>query len=242
MNPAAPLRIEKRDEIRIFTLYRPDKRNALSAGLVDALLDGVAAAHDDGVQVLVFRGEGRNFSAGFDFSDVNTQSEGDLLLRFVRIEMLLQAVAASPCLTLGLAQGRNFGAGVDLFAACRHRLATPDATFRMPGLGFGLVLGTRRFGAIVGRERAARILEQSATFDAAQAMEMGFVQRVAAQDEWPAAIEGAAAIAATLAPVSRVALYRVLDDSDPDSDLAELTRSAARPGIKARIARYLGQA
>ncbi|MCR2153265.1 hypothetical protein NSX49_23710, partial [Salmonella enterica] len=76
--------------------------------------------------------------------ELDAQSEGDLLLRFVRIETLLQRVAASPCLTVGLAHGRNFGAGVDLFGACKWRVSAPDASFRMPGLKFGLVLGTRR--------------------------------------------------------------------------------------------------
>lgn len=236
----APLRIESRDGVWIFTLARPDKRNALSAALVEALLAGVAEAHAQEARLLVFRGEGRNFSAGFDFADVETQSEGDLLLRFVRIEMLLQAVATSPCLTLGLAHGRNFGAGVDLFAACRHRLASVDATFRMPGLRFGLVLGTRRFGAIVGAEKAARIQEESATFNAAEAQAMGFVQRIAAPEDWPAAIEAATTTAAALDATSRAALYRVLSDDRTDADLAELVRSAARPGLKARIARYLG--
>jgi len=236
---AAPLRIEQHDGIWIFTLNRPEKRNALSAALVDGLLDGVAEAHAQRARMLVFRGEGRGFSAGFDFADVETQSEGDLLLRFVRIEMLLQAVAASPCLTLGLAQGRNFGAGVDLFAACRHRVAAPDATFRMPGLRFGLVLGTRRFGAIVGAEKAARILEDSTTFDAAEAQAMGFAQRVAPPEDWPAVIDAAATTASALDATSRAALYRVLGTGHDDADLAELVHSAARPGLKARIAAYL---
>jgi len=235
----APLRVETRDGVWIFTLNRPEKRNALSAALVDALLDGVAEAETQQARLMVFRAEGRSFSAGFDFADVETQSEGDLLLRFVRIEMLLQAIAQAPCLTLGLAQGKNFGAGVDLFAACRMRIATPDATFRMPGLRFGLVLGTRRFGAIVGAAAAARILESSATFDAAAAASMGFATRIAQPEEWPAAIEAAVTTATALDGTSQAALYRVLGTGGGDDDLAELVRSAARPGLKERIARYL---
>ena len=71
----------------------------------------VQRAPAEGAKVLVFRGEGKTFSAGFDFSDVEQQTEGDLLLRFVRVELLLQAVASSPCLTVALAHGRTFGAG-----------------------------------------------------------------------------------------------------------------------------------
>lgn len=238
---SAPLTIERNGNAHLFTLNRPDKRNALSAELVEALIEGVETAHAAGASVLVFRGVGKNFSAGFDFADVQSQSEGDLLLRFVRIEALLDLVASSPCATLAFAHGRNFGAGVDLFAACRHRIATADASFRMPGLKFGLVLGTRRFGAIVGAERAREVLEASRSFDAEQALSMGFVQRLIEAEAWPALQQEIAATADALEPVARSALHRVLGrrDAQADTDLAELVRSAARPGLKARVARYL---
>ena len=75
------------------TLNRPDKMNALSASLVDALQAAVDEAARGEVRLLVLRGSGRNFSAGFDFGGVEAQSEGDLLLRFVRIEQLLQSLS-----------------------------------------------------------------------------------------------------------------------------------------------------
>jgi enoyl-CoA hydratase/carnithine racemase len=239
---AASLEVAQDGGVWTLTLSRPEKRNALSAELVERLSDAVARAHAGAARVLVFRGEGKNFSAGFDFSGVEGESEGDLLLRFVRIEELLQAVAASPCLTVGLAHGRNFGAGVDLLAACRVRVAAADATFRMPGLRFGLVLGTRRFAAIVGGERARRILEAASTFDAGEAQEMGFVHRIVERDGWPEAIGAAGETAApsALDDVTRASLYRVLSRADDNADLADLVRSAARPGLKARIAAYLG--
>ena len=233
------LRIEQQGAVWTFVLQRPDKRNALSADLVEALLAGVAQAHAEQARVLVFRGEGKNFSAGFDFSDFEQQSEGDLLLRFVRIETLLQTVASSPCLTVGLAHGRNFGAAVDLFAVCRRRIATADASFRMPGLKFGLLLGTRRFGDIVGLERAARIQQEAQTFDAAHALEMGFVHELHEANAWGAVVASAQASATALDDWSRAALHRVLCTQQFDADMASLVRSAARPGLKERVKRYL---
>ncbi len=44
--------------------------------------------------------------------------------------------------TVALVHGHVFGAGADLFCACQHRFAASDATFRLPGTGFGLVQGT----------------------------------------------------------------------------------------------------
>ena len=225
-----------------FTLNRPDKRNALSASLVEALLDGVARAAAAGAELLVFRGAGPNFSAGFDFNGVEAQSEGDLLLRFVRIEQLLNAIGASPALTLALAHGRNFGAGVDLIGACRMRIASADASFRMPGLKFGLVLGTRRFGAIVGVAQARTILQEARTFDSAKALTIGFVEELRELHEWDQVIATAGGIAGSIDNASRAALFERLSPDDADADLAALVRSAAKPGLRERITAYLGRA
>lgn len=235
------LGIERQKDCVTFTLNRPDKMNALDAALVEALLDGIDQAHTSGARVLAFRGAGRNFSAGFDSGDLDQHSEGDLLLRFVRIETLLQTIAASPCVTVAFAHGRNFGAGVDLFAVCRQRCATADASFRMPGLRFGLVLGSRRFADLVGQAKALEILEHASVVPAAQAVEIGLVTRLLGPDGWADAIANAQRAADALDGETRQQLYRVLDRDLPDRDLAALVRSAARPGLKARMTAYFKQ-
>jgi enoyl-CoA hydratase/carnithine racemase len=235
------LRIDRTAAHWTLTLNRPDKLNALSAELVEALIDAFDEAAVAGVPVVALRGEGRCFSAGFDMSDVALQTDGDLLLRFVRIETLLQRVALSPCMTVAFAHGRNFGAGVDLVAACKLRVAAPDTTFRMPGLKFGLVLGTRRFAAIVGTLEARRLLETAATFEADHAFHIGFVERVSAREQWQEIIADATARAAVLTPCARKQLYAALHGGHEDADLAALARSAAEPGIGKRIAAYLAR-
>jgi enoyl-CoA hydratase/carnithine racemase len=220
------------------TLNRPEVANALSAEMVEELTAAVAEAEAAGAQMLVFRGQGRHFCAGFDFGGFEAQSEGELLQRFVRIELLLQAIARSSCITIAFAHGRNFGAGVDLFAVCRWRIAEEASTFRMPGLAFGLVLGTRRFAAIVGSDNAREILETLRTFTAPQALAMGFVRRIAAADTWASLVDEARTTV-SLPDASRARLYRTLTDDSHDRDLAELVRSAAEPGLKQRIRSYL---
>jgi enoyl-CoA hydratase/carnithine racemase len=233
------LRVDTQGARHVLTLTRAEKMNALSAELVEALIAALDQAESQGAKLIVLKGEGKNFSAGFDFGDWQTQSEGDLLLRFVRIETLLQRLAASPCLTVALAHGRNFGAGVDLFGACKWRISAPDATFRMPGLKFGLVLGTRRFAALVGAERARAVLEQAATFSAEEALRDGFASRLAPVPEWPEVEQQAGEAAGALTDASRIQLYAALSLETPDADLARLVRSAAAPGLKDRIAAYL---
>ncbi|NYT79169.1 enoyl-CoA hydratase/isomerase family protein [Alcaligenaceae bacterium] len=224
-----------------FTLNRAEKRNALSLELVEALITGVDAAHAENISLLVFQGAGKNLSAGFDFTGYEEQSEGDLVLRMIRIETLLQSVASSSSLTVALAQGRNFGAGVDLFAACKLRYCTPGASFRMPGLKFGLVLGSRRFRNIVGAGRALSILGSARSFDAHEALDIGFVDEATPESDWPLLLDQAMQIAQALDAATRANLYQALDVNTAHVDMAELARSASQPGFKARIRQYLGE-
>ncbi len=185
----SPLAITRSGGVTRLRLSRADKANALDAALVDALLAAVDAAHRDGTRLLVIEGDGRNFSAGFDFAGYETAGHGELLLRFVRIEQLLQAVYHAPFATLALAHGRNFGAGADLFLACGIRVATQDATFRMPGLRFGIQLGTRRLAQRIGADNARAMLADSRTISGADAVALGFVQRLAPRDDWDSLVD-----------------------------------------------------
>jgi enoyl-CoA hydratase len=217
------------------TLNRPAKANALSASLVEALINAVEYAQTDGTRLLIFEGNGDHFCAGFDFSGYHETNEGELVLRFLRIEHLLQRVYHAPFATLALAHGKIFGAGADLVCACGTRIAAPGTTFRMPGLRFGLVLGTRRLAHRIGADAARDVLQTSRTFDAASALKLGFVTRVAAQGDWPALTEAAreTSSALTLPALARLHEQTVIDTRDPD--MAALAQSASVPGLKERI-------
>lgn len=223
------------------TLNRPAKANALSATLVEALLDAVEYAQSDGTRLLVVDGAGDHFCAGFDFTGYQEQSEGELALRFIRIETLLQALYHAPCETLALAHGRVFGAGADIVASCGMRIAAPGTTFRMPGLRFGVVLGTRRLMHRIGADRAREILSTSRTFDAAEALDTGFLTVVATAEEWPAQIAAAQNAAEALAPAAAAALHRRIVTDSRAEDMAELARSVSTPGLKERIRKYREQ-
>jgi len=232
------LLIEKTGAIATLTLNRPDKANALDAALVDALAAALEAAHHDGTRLLVLKGNGRNFCAGFDFGGFEEASEGDLLLRFARIEMLLQSVYHAPFATLALAQGKNFGAGVDLILACGKRVAAPDAQFRMPGLKFGLQLGTRRLAVRLGGDAARALLAASKTFGSDEGLRNGFLHEIAAPPTWPGVIERAAAEAQQLSPAAAARLYAATVTDSRAADLSDLVRSALEPGLKERIREY----
>ncbi len=220
------------------TLNRPQKANALSAALVEAMIDAVDYAGTDGTRLLILDGAGPHFCAGFDFSDYQDASDGDLALRFLRIEVLLQALYHASYETIALAHGRIFGAGADLVASCGVRVATADAAFRMPGLRFGVVLGTRRFAARVGTDKARDILSTSRSFDAEEALDAGFLTRIAAQAEWGSIVNSARLQCERLSPAASAALHRHTVVDTRAEDMAALARSVTAPGLKERIRNF----
>lgn len=226
----------------VLRLSRPSKMNAFDVELVEALIAAIAEAEKIKIPLLILEGAGRNFSGGFDLSNIEMMDDSDLLWRFVRLETLLQAVAYSSCATMALVHGKNFGAGVDLVAACRWRVATADSTFCMPGLKFGLVLGTGRLVGLVGAEVARGMLETARVFDASEACKLGFLRVVASKGDWGALVEQAIIDTQSLSYAARQRLFHLSRLSDPDCDMAELVRSASTPGLKQRIQRYRSQA
>ena len=235
-----PLIIERTAESWTFILNRPEKMNALSPALVSAITEGLHEAHRQNVPLLIFKGNGKNFCAGFDFTDLETASEGDLLLRIIQIELMLDLLARSPAMTLAFCHGRNFGAGADIIAACKQRIAAPNTTFRFPGIKFGLILGTRRFQQIVGTQQALDILSSTRTFTSEAAISLGFIQAQHEPDTWGELIAQARENVRILPDITRQNLYQVLyGNPHADADLAALVRSAAAPGLKDRVRAYL---
>lgn len=233
--PTSPLAIERSGDIIRLVLNRPEKANALDAALVDALLAAVDRASHDGTRMLIFTGAGPHFCAGFDFTGVENQTEGDLLLRFVRIEQLLQAIWHAPMPTVVMTYGGAFGAGADLVCACEQRIAAPASRFRMPGLRFGLALGTRRLAERIGPKYARLVLGASAVFDADEALRMRFIDSIVPQAEWAQLTQTLYDAATALGHGPRATLNRLTAADTRDADLAELVRSAAAPGLKTRI-------
>lgn len=213
-------------------LNRAERGNALGPALVEALDAAIDTALAEGARVLILRGKGRHFCTGLDLGDLETCTEGDLALRILRIEILLQKIHSLPVTTVAIAQGRVFGAGADLFAACDHRLAMEGASFAFPGPAFGLVLGTGRLAGLVGDGAARRLLLAGEPVDAQAALALGLATSMG--EDVAAAITAATRLdAATVA-----ALHARTRHADDAGDLAALARSVARPGLKQRIQDY----
>jgi enoyl-CoA hydratase/carnithine racemase len=228
---------ESRDGLKILTLNRAATSNALSSAIVEELLRDVRESAHDGTRTLVFKANGPNFCAGFDLSGLEEARDADLLARFVRIELLLQAVYMAGFDTVACAKGAAFGAGADLFAACRFRLADPSARFAMPGLQFGLALGTRRFAALVGEGAAYEVLASGAPYDALRAVELGLASRIEEADGWNALVR-ARHEARQVSGEALTRLARLTRRDTRAEDMQALVESASEPGLVERVRRY----
>ena len=225
------LSTEQLPGVTTLTLQRPERGNALGPELVEALISAAEAAiADPTVHTLVLRGAGRHFCTGLDLTDLATLSDGDLLLRLVRIETLLALLWHAPIRTVALAHGRTWGAGADLLAVCEQRLAAADTSLRFPGAQFGIVLGTRRLAERIGVDAARALVLEAGELDAMQALALGLVTRLG---------DMAAELAAPLPDAATARAIRSATRADcRDADLAALVRSAARPGLQSRITAY----
>lgn len=222
-------------------LVRPAKGNSLSAELVQQLDAAIDACSADGTQAVLLEGDGAHFCTGFDLSDLDAETDDSLLARFVHVELMLQKWYRAPFITAALAHGKTWGAGADLFAASALRWARPDATFSFPGAGFGLVLGSGRLSALAGIAAATDWITSGRRVGVAEAHRHALVSAA------PEALDGAQAMTRLQAMADRLdadtraqirAATQLRSAADDAVDLARLVRSAARPGVRERIARY----
>ena len=229
--------IERDADLLSLTLNRPRQANALSPSVVESLIDALSMS--EGVRACVIRGNGKHFCAGFDLSGLEDLSDGDLLLRFLRIETLLQKVHYAPFPILALGQGSVIGAGADLFAACWQRIAAPDARFAMPGWNFELALGTRRLTKLIGTDAARALLTESRPIDAQRAADIGLASLIAPTDTWSEHTSRFRERATTLSAraVADICALTVADTRS--EDMAAIVATAGRPGLKQRVSRHV---
>ena len=236
---ADPVRVERCGELTTIVLNRPEKRNALDVGMVETILAAILDAGQNGTRLLVLRGAGSDFCSGFDLSGIASSSDEQLAMRFIRIEQLLQALYHAPYETLALGQGGCFGAGVDLVCACSSRFAVGGASFLMPGLRFGVQLGSRRFAGRVGQHCATRILSASIPFDAPEAVRIGFLDGILDTDSWTVLIEARLRDASSLDAGAVARVRRAIVADTRAADMADLVDSLTSASIKQRLEDYL---
>lgn len=185
--------IRTRDEgpIRVVTLDRPDRRNALTRDGLDAL---ARAVRDVDAPVVYLEGAGPAFCAGADL-DVMRSLDGDDAAAFAeRGQRTMNAIETADAVVVAGIDGPARGGGVELALAADVRVATPAASFAEPGVSlgvFGAWGGTRRLLEAVGETHAPDLSYSGRAVDASDALRMGLVSRIV-DDPYTVAVEIAA--------------------------------------------------
>jgi enoyl-CoA hydratase len=172
------IRTTTEGDLRVLTLDRPARRNALTPEGLDSLHDAVAAATEP---VVYLTGTGSAFCAGADL-DVVADLEGPAAKRFARQgQRVAAALAGYDGAVVAGIDGPARGGGVELALACDIRVATPAATVAESGVTHGLFGawgGTARLPRVVGEGVAMDLSLSGRVLDAQAARQVGLVSRV----------------------------------------------------------------
>jgi 2-(1,2-epoxy-1,2-dihydrophenyl)acetyl-CoA isomerase len=177
-----------KDGVAVLTMNRPDRLNAMSRPMLDAMLEALHRLSDDtAVGAVVLTGAGRGFCAG---GDVKAMAEGNEL-GGVTMEEKAQALRSRmetsrllhemPKPTIAMVRGAAAGAGLSLALACDMRVAGDTARF---GTAFARVGYSGDFGGsffltqLVGTAKARELYYTAELVDAQQALVLGIVNRV----------------------------------------------------------------
>ncbi len=166
------------------TLNRPDKKNAIDAPMIDALLAVLERADlDADVRVVAVRGAGRDFCAGMDLrellasADKSVEENRGAALRFAEIFLRMRRL---PKPIVAVVQGRALAGGCGLATACDLVLAAASAQFGYPEVqrGFVPAIVLTLLKRITGEKVAFDLAATGRILGASEAAEAGLVSRV----------------------------------------------------------------
>ena len=189
---------ERTGAILQIALNRPEKKNALTADMYDALSDAVELAEGDAaIRVLLLHGNGEAFTAGNDLEDFMRKPwKGQAVPPAVRF---IRAVAFARKPVVAAVHGLAVGVGATILLHCDLVYAADDARLMMPFINLGIVpeaASTVLLPLLIGPQRAAEMFLLGAPVTAQRAYEMGLVNAVLSRDALlPAALAAAQQLA-----------------------------------------------
>ena len=180
------IRVERSEAIATLFLSRPDRRNAVSRAMLDQIVTALGdLAAEPQLRVMVLAGDGPDFCAGADLSELVSTEPPDF--DFARsFEAALDAIADLPVPVIARIQGAALGAGCQIAVGCDLAVAAEDARFGIPSSRLGILVNfenIERLALAVGRKRAGEILFTGRQVSGAEAATWGLVnEAVPARD------------------------------------------------------------
>ena len=237
------------------TLGRPDVHNAFDEALIAALQETFADLSDNpDVRVVVLAAEGKSFCAGADLNwmkRMSTYDHDENMADGRALARMLHTIATCPKPVVGQVQGPAYGGGVGMVAVCDIAVASDKAAFCLSEAKLGLSPATISpyVVAAMGERQAHRYFLTSERFDAAAALEMGFVHQVVPAGDLAATVDGFVDILLKNGPAAITACKELIEAvANKPIDEAVLEDTARRiadirqtPEGKEGIAAFLGK-
>jgi enoyl-CoA hydratase/carnithine racemase len=183
--------IERRGDIEIATLNRPEALNALDPELTETLHNYFVGLHDrTDVRVVILRGAGRGFCAGLDIKAERAKNEENPVLRTLKTQTnignIYRRMRSCPQPIISLAHGAACGGGLSLLLASDVRIGAPslkmNAAYIKIGLG-GADMGSSYFlPRLVGVSLASEMILTGRFIYADRALSSGLVSEIVEED------------------------------------------------------------
>jgi 2-oxoglutaroyl-CoA hydrolase len=204
----------ERDEQRAvatITLDVPDKLNRVSMAARGQLAEVFEdLGTDESVRAVVLTGAGRAFSAGGDIPGF-LRAEPETLSRLARD---VAAPERCPRPVIAKLRGYAFGVGLELALACDFRIAAVGTELALPEIKLGMIPGsggTQRLARLIGLGRAKDMIMRGRRIGADEALALGLLTEVVAEDELDAAVDRLIEELSALSPLALAVAKRILN-------------------------------
>lgn len=231
--------------VAFVAVNNPERLNALDSERMEALAAAIRdLAADPDLRALVLTGAGdRAFIGGADIREMAAFPDPHAARSFItRVHGVCEALRDLPVPTLARINGFTFGAGLEVAAACDHRIASEAALFGMPEVRLGIpsVVEAALLPQLIGWGRTRELLLFGENIDAAEALAWGLVEQVVPAAGLDAAVETRLAQLAQCTPGAvrlQKALIRAWEDLplraaiDAGIDAFEAAAAGGEPAV-----------
>ena len=206
------LKIAVDGRIATLTMNRPDKRNAMSEGLMYEL-DAFFRAPPDGVRAVVLTGAGGHYCSGLDLSE-HVQRDAEGTMRHSRNwHAVMDRIQFSGLPVISAMTGAVIGGGLELATSTHVRIAEPSTIFQLPEGRRGIYVGggaSVRVGRILGADRMVEMMLTGRKYNAEEGFMLGLTHYSVGEGEALAMAQDLARKIAKNAPLSNYVMIHAL--------------------------------
>ncbi|MCP5038778.1 MAG: crotonase/enoyl-CoA hydratase family protein [Rhodobacteraceae bacterium] len=167
--------------VATLTMDRPDKRNAMSDGML-AEIAGFFTAPPKNVRAVILTGTAGHFCAGLDLSEHTSRSAEDVIYHSRGWHRVMEAVQFGGLPVVSALQGAVIGGGLELAAATHIRVAEPGVMFQLPEGRRGIFVGggaSVRVGRIIGADRLTEMMLTGRVYSGEEGLALGLAHYLA---------------------------------------------------------------